>query len=46
MRESARSRRDEVSERELLVELKRALTIALRAIEKRLETVKDTQQAA
>ena len=35
-----------MSERELLVELKRALTIALRAIEKRLDAVKDTQKAA
>ena len=35
-----------MSERELLVELKRALTIALRAIEKRLETVKDQPKAA
>jgi hypothetical protein len=35
-----------VSERELLVELKRALTIALRAIEKRLDTVKDQVRAA
>ena len=35
-----------MSERELLVELKRALTIALRAVEKRLEAVKDTPKAA
>ena len=35
-----------MTERELLVELKRALMIALRAVEKRLETVKDTQKAA
>ena len=35
-----------MSERELLVELRRALTIALKAIEKRLDTVKDRPQAA
>jgi hypothetical protein len=35
-----------VTERELLVELKRALTIALRAIEKRLEATKDESRAA
>jgi len=35
-----------MSERELLVELKRALTIALRAIEKRLETTKEQARAA
>jgi len=35
-----------MGERELLVELKRALTIALRAIEKRLDTVKDARKAA
>ncbi len=35
-----------MSERELLVELRRALMIALKAIEKRLETVKDQTKAA
>jgi hypothetical protein len=35
-----------VTERELLVELKRALTIALRAIEKRLEATKEQTRAA
>ncbi len=35
-----------MTERELLKELKRALTIALRAIEKRLETEKDRATAA
>ena len=35
-----------MTERELLVELKRALTIALRAIEKRLETTEAQSRAA
>ena len=35
-----------MSERELLVELRRALTIALKAIEKRLDTVKEQTKAA
>ena len=35
-----------VTEHELLVELKRALTIALRAIEKRLEATKERTRAA
>ena len=35
-----------MTERELLVELKRALTIALRAIEKRLEATKERTRAA
>ncbi len=35
-----------MSERDLLVGLKRALTIALRAIEKRLDNVKDQARAA
>jgi len=35
-----------MSERELLVELRRALTIALKAIEKRLEITKEHAKAA
>ena len=35
-----------MTERELLVELKRALTIALRAVEKRLEATKEQTRAA